>query len=96
MDNSLTSPTEVALENPPAVFSQVDPRLLKPHPYNSSIYGEEDVTELNDNKLNQTASTLNGNGSPSILYPFTLLHISLKARFAKQRFERGQINVNRT
>lgn len=46
MDNSLTSPTKVALENPPAVFSQVDPRLLKPHPYNSSIYGEEDETEL--------------------------------------------------
>ena len=34
-------------ENPPPVFTQVDPRTLTPHPQNSAIYGEEeDATEL--------------------------------------------------
>ena len=34
-------------ENPPPVFTQVDPRTLTPHQKNSAIYGEsEDVTEL--------------------------------------------------
>ncbi len=36
-------------ENSPPLFTQVDPRRLKPHPQNSSIYGEdEDVSELVD------------------------------------------------
>jgi len=40
---------EVRFENPPPVFTQFDPRSLKPHPQNSAIYGsEEDVTELID------------------------------------------------
>ncbi len=34
-------------ENPPPVFTQFDPRTLKPHQKNSAIYGEdEDATEL--------------------------------------------------
>ena len=38
---------EVRDENPPPVFTQFDPRTLKPHQKNSAIYGEEeDVTEL--------------------------------------------------
>ncbi|HEY9831638.1 MAG TPA: ParB N-terminal domain-containing protein [Stenomitos sp.] len=46
MDSSLTSLTDILLGQPLSVFSQVDPRLLRAHPRNSSIYGEEDVTEL--------------------------------------------------
>jgi ParB family chromosome partitioning protein len=46
MDSSLTSLTDILLGQPLSVFSQVDPRLLRAHPRNSSIYGEENVTEL--------------------------------------------------
>lgn len=48
MDTSLPLSTGSTGGNPPpTVFTQVDPRTLKPHPRNSSIYGEdEDVTEL--------------------------------------------------
>jgi ParB family chromosome partitioning protein len=46
MDSSLASPTDILLGQPLSVFSQVDPRLLRSHPRNSSIYGEENVTEL--------------------------------------------------
>lgn len=48
MDTSLSLSTGSTGGNPPpTVFTQLDPRTLKPHPCNSSIYGEdEDVTEL--------------------------------------------------
>jgi hypothetical protein len=46
MDSSLTSPTDVLLGTLSSIFSQVDPQLLQAHPHNSSIYGEEDVTDL--------------------------------------------------
>ena len=46
MDSSLTSPTNILLGEPLSLFFQIDPRLLRAHPRNSSIYGEEDVTEL--------------------------------------------------
>ncbi|MEQ9238022.1 MAG: hypothetical protein RIG66_28505 [Coleofasciculus sp. E2-BRE-01] len=52
------------------------------------------MAQLNSNQSRQGQWATVGlslvNGSPSIPYPFTLLHISLKARLTKQRFERGQ------
>jgi len=37
----------IGQDSPPPLFTQTDPRTLKPHPQNSTIYGlDEDVTEL--------------------------------------------------
>ncbi|BAZ70807.1 hypothetical protein NIES4106_56040 (plasmid) [Fischerella sp. NIES-4106] len=43
----LSNSTSHNLTNPTSIFAEIDPRVLQPHPRNSSIYGKhEDVTEL--------------------------------------------------
>jgi ParB-like chromosome segregation protein Spo0J/ribosomal protein L21E len=47
MSSSSPLSTRLRDDNLPPVFTQRNPKALKPHPWNSSIYGEaEDVTEL--------------------------------------------------
>ena len=65
MDSSLTSPTDILLEEPLSVFSQVDPRLLQAHPRNQSKCQGVQLQPLTNS---QTGSASGNRSSPHRSY----------------------------